>query len=401
MRVLLIDVNCKNSSTGQIVYNLYSYLNSHGDEAAVCYGRGEKIEEKNIFKFGLDWETFLHAFLTRITGYTGCFSYFSTQRLINYIEEYKPDIVHIHELHAYFVSLKPLLKYLVKNNIKVVHTLHCEFSYTGKCGHSVECVKWKTECNDCPHLHDYVSTLLFDRTRRMYKCKKNLFLSFEDLVITAPSRWLYDRIGESFLKEYPRYLVHNGVDTDVFKPTDNTALRKKYSIKTTDRIVLALAPNLMSKEKGGYDVRILAEKLKGTNIKFILVGVDGTTDHVENNMIICGRIYDKELLAQYYSLADAFVICSERENYPTTCLESQACGTPIYGYMTGGTIETYLQQEKHFVDYGDVEKLAELLSNIAPKSQESVELLRNKAIDNVSQMQSLLEYYRVYKEFGI
>lgn len=401
MRVLLIDVNCKTSSTGQIVYDLYSFLNSQGEQAAVCFGRGDKIEEENIFKFGIDWETYLHAFLTRLTGYTGCFSYFSTKRLIRFIEDFKPDIVHIHELHAYFVNIKPLLNYLIKNNINVVHTLHCEFSYTGKCGHSVECEKWITECHNCPHLHDYVSTLLFDHTRRMFNVKKEMFTSFNNLILTAPSKWLYDRIGKSFLCEYPRYVVHNGVDTDIFKPVDTSMLRKKYSIIESDVIILALAPNLMSKEKGGYDIRIIANKLKDTNIKFILVGVDGVVDHVEENMIICGRIYDKKLLAQYYSIADAFVICSERENYPTTCLEAQACGTPIYGYMTGGTLETYLQDELHFVEYGDINGLVELLSNITHKSQDSVSSLRKLAIDKLSKKQSMKNYYKIYKECGI
>ena len=104
MRVLLLDVNCKSSSTGQIVYNIYTYLNNHGNTASICYGRGKVINENNIYKFGLDLETNCHALLTRITGYTGCFSYFSTKRLIQFIESFQPDVVHIHELHAYFIN---------------------------------------------------------------------------------------------------------------------------------------------------------------------------------------------------------------------------------------------------------------------------------------------------------
>ena len=107
MKILLIDVNCKNSSTGKILYDLYTGVNESGNEAAVCYGRGKKIKEHNIFKFGLDVETYIHALLTRITGFTGCFSPFSTIRLIRFIKKFKPDVVHIHELHAYFVNILP------------------------------------------------------------------------------------------------------------------------------------------------------------------------------------------------------------------------------------------------------------------------------------------------------
>ena len=109
MRVLLIDVNCKNSSTGKIVYDLYQGLVANGHDAAVCYGRGPLIEEDNIYKFGLDWETNIHAGLARITGLNGCFSPFSTKRLIAFMEKFKPDVVHIHELHAYFVNIAPVI----------------------------------------------------------------------------------------------------------------------------------------------------------------------------------------------------------------------------------------------------------------------------------------------------
>lgn len=113
-KILLIDVNCKGSSTGKIVYDLYSTIRNDGRKACICYGRGELIEEDDIYKFGLDWETNIHAGLARITGYNGCFSALSTKRLIKRIEEFKPDLIHIHELHAYFVNIRPLLEYIKK-----------------------------------------------------------------------------------------------------------------------------------------------------------------------------------------------------------------------------------------------------------------------------------------------
>ena len=109
MRVLYIDVNYKNSSTGDIVCNLKDCCNRDSNVSIVCYGRGPRIDDATSYKFGLDFETKLHAFLTRVTGYTGCYSYFSTKRLIRKIKEFKPDVIHIHELHAYFVNVKKLL----------------------------------------------------------------------------------------------------------------------------------------------------------------------------------------------------------------------------------------------------------------------------------------------------
>lgn len=398
MRVLLIDVNCKQSSTGQIVYDLYSYIKSRGGEAAICYGRGPIVVEPNIFKFGLDWETKLHALLSRITGLNGCFSFFSTRRLIHYIQKYNPDVVHIHELHAYFVNIKPLLEYLSSKGIRVIHTLHSEYSYTGKCGHSVDCVKWKTECDNCPRLHDYVKSLAFDRTNYLFCQKRSLFQGFKNLYLTAPSEWLCNRITESFLKGFPLKLIHNGVNTDIFKPVDCSDLREKYHIESNEKVFLALAPNLMSNSKGGAFIKEIAEMMRDESIRFIMIGVDGESEKIENNVIICGRIYDKRILAKYYSMADAFIICSKRENYPTTCLEAQSCGTPVYGFATGGTAETLLTDaSESLVEYGSTSKLVEKLKTVPQKTDQSVSALRELAINNISKERSLKDYYSLYE----
>ncbi len=363
MKVLFIDVNCKNSSTGKIVYDLYTAVNKTSNEAAICYGRGKKINEHNIFKFGLDFETYIHALLTRITGFTGCFSPISTFRLIRFIKKFKPDVVHIHELHAYFVNIVPLIEYLKKKNIKTIMTLHCEFSYTGKCGHSVECEKWKTECGDCPHLREYPSTLLFDHTKEMFYQKKKLFEDFDNLTVVTPSKWLADRARQSFLGTKNIYVIPNGIDTKVFSPKDAYDLREKHGIASDERVVLAVAPNLMSDNKGGRYVLRLASMMEEKNVRFILIGVDEEMTPPNSKIIILHRIYDKELLARYYSLADVFVICSERENFPTTCLEAQCCGTPVCGFDVGGVKETILNGSE-LCEYADVFGLMDNVLNI-------------------------------------
>ena len=403
MKVLLIDVNCKNSSTGQIVYDLYAYINSQGDEAAVCYGRGKKILEKGIFKFGIDFETYLHALLTRITGFTGCYSFFSTMRLINYIKNFEPDVVHIHELHAYFVNIRPLINYLKKNHIKTVMTLHCEFAYTGKCGHSFECEQWKSGCKNCTHLKEYIGTMFFDHTSYMWNQKKLLFEDYNELIIAAPSEWLANRGKESILRTHPVRVIHNGIDTSIFYPRNVTSIRKRYGISNEDKVFLALAPHLMSDAKGGKYIIELAEKFKNEKAVFILIGVDNVNNtERHNNLIINGSITDKDELALHYSLADAFIICSKRENFPTTCLEAQACGTPIYGFATGGTVETYLgtQPEKHFVDYGNIDVLYDLLLSVEKKTDTSVNELRGEALYYFSKDSCSREYYSLYSQMA-
>jgi len=392
----LIDVNCKNSSTGKIVYDLYTAVNKSGNVAAVCYGRGEKIKENNIFKFGLDAETYIHALLTRITGFTGCFSLVSTFRLIRFIKKFKPDVVHIHELHAYFVNIKPLINYLKKNKIKTVMTLHCEFAYTGKCGHSVECEKWKTECGNCPHLHDYPSTLLFDHTRAMFHQKKKLFENFENLTVVTPSKWLEERAKHTFLGKKDIRVIHNGIDTDIFSPKNTASLRKKHNIANDEKVVLAVAPNLMSDNKGGKYLLKLADNMKNQKIRFVLIGVDEEITSQNDKVIILHRIYDKELLAQYYSLADIFVICSERENFPTTCIEAQCCGTPVCGFDAGGTRETYLAQFKdNCCTYADIDALRKIIIRMLVIENDRT-IISKQASMKYSKFAMIKSYFDIY-----
>lgn len=271
-RILLIDVNCRQSSTGKIVYDLYQNIRADGREAAICYGRGPLFEGENIFKFGIDFETNIHAGLARITGFNGYFSPISTKRLIDYIEDYKPDLIHIHELHAYFVNIKPLLKHIKSKGIPVVWTFHCEYMYTGKCGYAYECNNFQYACGNCPAVNDYPKSLLLDKTKQMLAMKKELLQDWNFTIVT-PSAWLADRVRMSFLKEKRIRVIHNGIDTSIFRPTDTSGLRKELDIPDGYKIVLAVAPDIMSERKGGRWIIQLADSLKNHDIVFIMIGV--------------------------------------------------------------------------------------------------------------------------------
>lgn len=390
MRVLYIDVVCKKGSTGKIIYDLYTQSRADGHTAAICYGRGDKVEGEHIYKFGLDWETRLHALLTRLTGWTGCFSFFSTRRLLKFIREFQPDVVHIHELHAYFVNLKPLLHYLAEQHIPVVQTLHCEFTYTGKCGYAYECDRWHGDCGHCPHLRDYPKTLWFDHTAAMLRKKKALFGALDQLTVTAPSAWLADRARESFLKDRKICVVHNGIDTEnIFHPCDTTDLRTRHGLMG-ERVVLAVAPDLLSQRKGGRWVLQLAERMP--EVKFVLVGVTDTSGPFPPNVIALGPIYDQPLLARYYTMADCFVICSEKENFPTTCLEAFCCGTPVAGFAAGGTAETVPAPYGSFVPYGELDSL-----QAAVERQLSAGFGREVTADAARRLYSPQTMYRAYR----
>ena len=385
-------------STGKITYDLHSVITENGHEASICYGRGDKIVESNIFKFGIDIETYVHAFLTRLTGLTGMFSPLSTYRLIKYMKKFNPDIVHIHELHAYFVNIAPVMKHLKKNNIKTIWTFHCEFMYTGKCGYAYDCNKWKTECGKCPQVKEYPASWFFDFTERMFRWKKKLFSGYTNLTIVTPSKWLGNRTKESFLEDVKLEVINNGIDTTVFYPRETSLLRKKHELND-ERVVLAVAPNIMEERKGGKWVLELAKRFKDQNVKFILVGVEETNESFDDNIIALSRTNNQDELAGYYSMADIFVICSKKENFPTTCIEALCCGTPVVGFDEGGTKETAPGKFGKFVRYGDVDSLTEVihskLNNIVnmPSSEECTEFGK-KNYDKYVMCNNYIELYK-------
>lgn len=401
MKVLLVDVNCKNSSTGKIVYDLYTGLNKSGIEAAICYGRGPLIKEKNIFKFGIDLETYFHALMTRITGLTGFFSFFSTHRLIKFMKKFDPDVVHLHELHAYFVNYGTVIKYLKKNNIKTVWTFHCEFMYTGKCGHAYECNKWQTECNQCPQLRNYPKSLFFDFTKIMYLHKKRLFANFDNLIIVTPSKWLSSRVKKSFLKEKQIKIINNGIDTDnIFYPRNVESLKKYYNL-INEKIILAIAPDIMSDTKGGKYILELAKHFSNKNVKFIMIGMNNKDLSLKlpDNFIKIGLINDQNELAKYYSMSDVFVICSKKENYPTVCLESISCGTYVCGFNVGGIKETIpLNDYKYFVSYGDIESLVKVINKIIDNRSKILAIDLQKCRKHSSIISMNINYFKIYKQ---
>lgn len=399
MKILFIDVNCKQGSTGKIVYDLYNECNINGYTAAVCYGRGAVINEPNILKFSSDIEVYVHAFLTRITGLTGCYSFFATEKLIKFIESFKPDVVHIHELHAYFVNISPLLNYLKKNGIKTVWTFHCEFMYTGKCGHAYECEKWKTECGKCPNVKGYPSSLFFDYTKKMYNDKKKLFNYYDNLTIVTPSKWLADRVNLSFLSKKGVEVVHNGIDTqDIFKPRNCEHLKSKHAI-SNEKVVLAVAPGLLSEEKGGRYILEIAKRMKDENIKFILIGVDEKDEKFDSNVIALGRTANQLELAEYYTLADITVLPSKKETFSLICAESLACGTPIVGFDSGAPSEVAPEGYGIFVPYGNINELENTLRlalnkrNTLRDSKECVSFSRKRYDKSVM----INKYIDIYK----
>lgn len=363
MKILLFDVNYQHSSTGKIVHTIANRLITDGHQAKVLYGRGKKSTDGIGVRIASPMEVYFHALMTRLTGLVGFFSYFATRKAIRTINKFEPDIIHLHELHGYYINFGKLLKHIKFKQIAVVWTFHCEFAYTGKCGHSYDCEKWKTKCGSCPRLKEYPASSYFDFTGKMHEWKKKDFNDLHPLIITTPSKWLADRVKQSFLNDANIRVVYNGIDVDtVFFPRNYEDLLLRYKLDNK-KIILSVAPNIMDERKGGRWVVETASHFDKSHI-FIMIGADGRIKDLPENVISIPRTTNQEELAKFYSLADVLLLTSQKETFSLVTAESLACGTPVVGFESGAPSEVAPKGYGYFVPYGDVRAIVEVLRGI-------------------------------------
>lgn len=288
--------------------------------------------------YGTFLENALHKVLGKATGMDGLFSFFGTLELINNLKRINPDIIHLHNLHGFVINLPMLFGFIKKHNIKTIWTLHDCWSFTGHCPHfdMIGCDKWKTGCNKCPQYKAYPQSL-FDNSKYMYRFKKEWFTGVKNMMIVTPSEWLAGLVKESYLKNYPIKVINNGIDLNIFKPTESD-FRQKHRCENK-YIVLGVAFD-WGKRKG-LDVFIeLANRLDSEKYQIVLVGTNDETDKLlPENIISIHRTQNQTELAEIYTAADVFVNPTREENYPTVNMESVACGTPVITFNTGGSPE--------------------------------------------------------------
>lgn len=357
MRIAQIDVNYQFSSTGKIVADLVTGLAEGGHAATAFFGRGRDEGWERAYKFSSAAEVALHALGTRLTGFTGCYSPLATRQLIRRLAEFNPDVVHLHDLHGYFVNIGELVAYLKCRNTPTVWTFHCEFMYTGKCGHALECDKWRTHCDRCPSLRSYPQSWFFDFTSTMFDQKRRMFDDFDRLHLVAPSAWLANRMRESVIVGAKRIrVIPNGLDTAVFHR--RSATRAKLGLGD-DFVSLSVGSNLMSKMKGGEWVLELARRIP--DMTFVMVGVESIPPSLPANVRMIRRIYDQMEIAEYYSMADVLLLTSAKETFSMVSAESLACGTPVVGFDAGAPKEVAPAGFGQFVPHADVDALEALL----------------------------------------
>lgn len=356
MKILQINSHYNQGGAARIVACIHRQLLQDGVESYVAFGRGKKPEEQGVYRFNTTPEVYFSALVSRVVGVNGWSNRAATRRLITFIEKVQPDVIHMHALHGYYLNFSLLFDYINKHNIPCVWTFHDCHAFVGNCGYYFECEKWKDGCGKCPHLHNYPKSQFFDFTGFMWKRKKELFTQGNNKVIVTPSDWLTTEAKKSFFGKYPCITVRNGIDVDnTFYPRDKQECREKYGYAQDDKLVLGIAVGFSDPRKGAKYIIQMAKDL-GDEAKVILIGWDQENNAMlegTTNIITLPATADVNALAEYYSMADVFVLPSLAENYATVSLESMACGTPVVGFDAGGIPEQLADGKGIAVPTGD------------------------------------------------
>lgn len=385
MKVVQINQVSGYGSTGRIAEELSQTMLQSGIENKILYGFGSTTYPHAI-RFGTDRELKQHKLLARATGHHGAGSVRATRQMVEFLREYQPDLVHLHNLHGFYLNLPVLFDYLKEVKCPVVWTLHDCWAFTGHCAHFAYagCERWKTGCHGCPQRFAYPRALL-DRSRKNWQEKRELFSGLEQCVLVSPSHWLAGLVQSSFLSEYPVKVIPNGIDLEVFCPHPKQTGGKK--------MVLACASTLKSGDRkgGGYLPQLAG--LLGDGYELCVLGLRDKA--VSPGIRALPYITDKEELAAVYSRADVFVNPTLEDNFPTVNLEALACGAPVVTFDTGGSPECLDESCGAAVPQKDVQAMARAVKEWA--ARDAAKACRDRVMQ-YGKTERFGEYIRLYQD---
>lgn len=387
MKVLFINTVFGKGSTGRIVKDIGQQLEAEGHSYMVAYGRGGKSDDPHTYRIGNSVDQYIHAALTRLTDRSGFYSRWATKKLVDFIRQYKPDVIHLHNLHGYYLNIEILFDYLKREfNGKVVWTLHDCWAFTGHCVHFTyaKCNKWQTGCAQCPEKGRYPRSVLCDRSKQNYEKKQSALTGLKNMTIVTPSKWLAEQVSLSFLRDYSCSVINNGIDLELFSP---------QNVQRDEKLLLNITDGL--DDRKGYPDLVRLMELLPKDYKLIMVGVQKRDFRKISSAITpVSRTNSVKELAQYYSRAAWFVNPTYEDNFPTVNIEALSCGTPVITYRSGGSPEIIDETCGYVTEPGDVDAIAKLIVSNAHPSAEAC----TKRAQQYNKHEKYKQYIHLYSE---
>ncbi len=401
----LLQVNSvvNRGSTGKIVEEIGRLADANGWISRVAYGRESNDSTLNRYYVGRKGDILEHYAVSHLFDRHGLGSKKSSQKFVKWITEKQIDIIHLHNIHGYYLHYPTLFEFLKETQMPVVWTLHDCWTFTGHCSHfaDINCIKWKTGCHHCPKTKNYPASLFIDNSKNNYQFKREYFNGLKNLEIVTVSDWLGGLVKESFLGNYPVRTIHNGVNMNVFKPhLEHSAVDEKYNLK--DNWIAIAAATAWSAQKGLEDYKKLSALLAEDEF-IVLVGLsEKQIEELPSNIIGILRTDNQDELSMLYSRANVVLNLSRQETFGMTTAEGFACGTPSIVYNATASPEL-IKNEKvgNIVEVGDLDGVYAAMQSIKVKSKESYSgHCRKVAEESFNQQIQFAKYIELYNSLA-
>ena len=368
LKILQINSVCGFGSTGRIVTDLYKAIEEQGHECVIAYGRGIAPKGYKTIKIGNDFDNYMHVAKTRILDKHGFGSKKATIKFIEEVKKYDPDIIHLHNIHWYYINIEILFNYLKESGKKIVWTLHDCWAFTGHCAYFdyIECSKWKDGCYECPQKKEYPQSSLKDNSNFNYRKKKKLFNLVENMTIVSVSEWLNNKVNESFLGKLNNEVILNGIDINLLSYKESDLLKELNLDKY--KIILGVS-NIWDKRKGLNDF-IKLSKILDDEYRIVLVGLnDEQLKSLPKNIKGIKRVGNINKLIELYSSAYIFFNASVEETFGLVMIEAMACGVPIIGYNRTAIPEIIKKDVGYIVGVGELDNVKKIINSMSDKQR--------------------------------
>ncbi|PYE54927.1 N-acetyl-alpha-D-glucosaminyl L-malate synthase BshA [Deinococcus yavapaiensis] len=223
--------------------------------------------------------------------------------------------------------------------------------------------------------------------------------------VTAVSHFLADQTRDLFDVDVPIDVIHNFVDTDRFTRNEDPRVRARFA--HPDEAILVHVSNFRPIKRTHEVVEIFARVASEMPARLLMIG-DGPERarafELAQALGVLGRV---QFLGSFpdvetvLSIADLFVLPSEKESFGLVALEAMSCEVPVVASDIGGIPEVVASGETGVLcALGDIDGMAHAALSIlsdSPTYRRMAKAARQRARDHFHPSLILPRYLQAYE----